>query len=99
MKFLIAFIILTAVFALTVYASFKLYRQQKAEIERLKSDLKDQKKYMDLLLKYSKELKSINIDKERLQTEIEGAENEKKLMDIINTIVANNNKLCNDTEN
>lgn len=99
MKFLIAFIILAAVFALTVYASFKLYRQQKAEIESLKSELKDQKKYMDLLLKYSKELKSINIDKERLQAEIEGAENEKKLMDIINTIIANNNKLCNDTEN
>lgn len=99
MKFLIAFIILAAVFALTVYASFKLYRQQKAEIERLKGELKDQKKYMDLLLKYSKKLKSINIDKERLQAEIEGAENEKKLMDIINNIVANNNKLCNDTEN
>lgn len=98
MKLLIAFIILAAVFALTVYASFKLYRNQKAEIDHLKGELKDQKKYMDLLLKYSKELKIINIDKDRIQAEIEGAENEKKIMDIINNIVANNNKLCNDTE-
>ena len=94
-----AFIVAIALFILTLYASYKLFKQQKEEIARLTKELKEQKNYIAILLKHSKELKNIQLDKESVNAEIEGAENEKKLMDIINTIVANNNKLCNDTEN
>ena len=91
--------IVILVLCIALYGASRLYYQQKAEIDRLKSELKNQKKYVDILLKYNKELKGIQIDKDRLDAEIEGAENEKKIMDIINRIIADNNRMCNDTEN
>ena len=96
------YIILVAVILVlgfSLYGASRLYFQQKAEIERYKKELKNQKAYVSILLKHYADIKGIHEKKADINEKIEKAENEKEVLDIINDIIYDNNRMCNDTKN
>ena len=81
------------VLGFSLYGASRLYYQQKAEIERYKKDLKNQKAYVNILLRHYDDLKGISEQKAGINEKIEKAENEKEVLDIINSIIADNNRV------
>ena len=92
-------VILGALLALTLYASYRLYKAQKDAINALKVQLKSQTDNVNILLDHIDRIKKIKAGTAATMQEIENAESDEEVQNIINGIIAdNNNRVRNSSE-
>lgn len=85
---------LFVILAFAIYAAIKSLHKKNQEIKRLEAELDGQKKVNQELLQYTKEIATINSDKEEVAQQIQEAENDEEVMAIIAGLVsANNNRV------
>lgn len=81
-------IIAIAILLVILFGCAKAGITDKKEIKRLKNELE---KYRVVLLNYIKETAQIKKDGQEIQKEIENAETDKELIDILGDIISRNN--------
>ncbi len=73
------------------YVAIKDRKSSKAEIKRLTDELEGQKKINQELVQYTKEIAKISNDKKEVAQQIEEAENDEEVLNIIAGLVHTNN--------
>ena len=97
-----AYLILTCMCLGTISVSillFKLLKNEKKKNKELKKQIESQQSNLKALCEYTEKVSEIQKNKSKTDTKIERAKSEKELLDIVNDIIAANNKLCNNKEN
>ena len=84
----LTYILIIAVLCFLLYAVIYKAISQKKEIESLKAELENEK---EKLLKYLRELAVIKKDGAEIEKEIQGAESDEEIIDILGDIVSRNN--------
>lgn len=90
-KLAVVCLLLAVILALTLYASYKLYSQQKKEIKRLEQELTMQKENSAILARHVKKLIAIHNSEEKYSHLIKEAKTDEELISIVNSIVSGNN--------
>lgn len=96
-KISIALMIFICVFFLLVvaYYSFKNWRAEIKKNKKLQQIINEQKENMKFLIKHAEELKKIEKEENITNEQIEEAETDEEILNIIDAIVSHNNdKLC-----
>lgn len=92
-------VILGFLLALTLFASYRLYKAQKEAIDILKGQVASQRENVNILLDYVERIKKIKAGTAQTIQEIQNAESDEEVQAIINGIIAdNNNRVRNSSE-
>lgn len=98
MKAYLILILICLILLLITVTFFKLLKNEKKKNKELKKQIESQQSNLKALCEYTEKISELQKNKSKIDTQIERAKNEKELLDIVNSIVATNNKLCNDKE-
>ena len=91
----LAYILIIAVLCFLLYAVIYKAIAQKKEITSLKAELENEK---EKLLKYLREVAVIKKDGAEIEKEIQGAESEEEIIDVLGDIVSRNNNRVSDNK-
>jgi len=80
------------------YFLFKALRKEKQKSKQLEKDIETQQKNLNILNEYAKEIQDLQKQKYKIDNEIDRAKNDEEILSIVNTILADNNRLCNNKE-
>ena len=98
MKAYLILILICLILLLITIIFFKLLKSEKKKNKELKKQIESQQSNLKALCEYTEKISEIQKNKSKTDTKIERAKSEKELLDIVNNIVAANNKLCNNKE-
>lgn len=89
--------IIIAVLIFTLVTTIKEMIEQKKTNKKLQQDLKSQQENLLILYRHTEEIAKIKADKDKTDAKIQGAKSDEEILDIINSVLAFNNGMCNNS--
>ena len=80
---------------LFVVSLFNLWRNERKKNKELNKQIDSQQKNLRILNEYVTEIQELQNKKSKIDNEIERAKTDEEILSIVNTIIADNNRLCN----
>lgn len=74
-----------------LFITINVLKKQIAEKNRLKEEVETQQQNVIYLYNHAKEIAEIHAESTKLEKEIKNAKSDEEIIDIINTVIANNN--------
>ncbi len=96
MKIVFILFCIILILLLVVIFMFKLCNRLKKQVKEISASLEKQKENARILAEHVKKLSEIDREKTKVDNEIEKAESDSAVLAIVNSIIASNNRLCND---